>query len=121
MEGKIDIKRTGLGMFFHQDWKIPFVKLIESGQFTEKNPLRSRDAWINITKILAEDEKKISRASVIFFLQDLEEMGWLASRKQSGRGGYHDVYWKKFPLSEFLNMLAQDLDAEIRSLSGELG
>ena len=113
MEGKIDIKRTGLGMLFHQDWKIPLVEIIESGRFTETNPLRSRDAFINVNKILAEGGKSISRASVIFFLQDLEEAGWLASRKQSGRGGYHDVYWKKVSLNEFI-------DEKIRSLSGEL-
>ena len=112
MAGKIDIKRTGLGVFFHQDWQIPLVKLIEGTQFTETNPLRSRDAWINTNKMLPDGES-ISRASVIFFLQDMEEAGWLASRKQSGRGGYHDVYWKVCGLNEFI-------DGKIRSLSGEL-
>lgn len=113
MARKIDISQTGLRVFFTQDWHIPLVKLIESGRFTETNPLRSRDAFINTNKALPEG-KSISRASVIFFLQDLEEAGWLASRKQSGRGGYHDVYWKKVSLEEFI-------DGKIRSLSGELG
>ncbi len=112
MAARIDIKQTGLRVFFTQDWHIPLVKLIEGHQFTERNPLRSRDAWINTNKMLP-DGKSISRASVIFFLQDMEEAGWLASRKQSGRGGYHDVYWKRFPLEEFIDM-------KIRSLSGEL-
>ena len=111
MEGKIDINQTGLRVFFTQNWHIPLVQLIEGTQFTETNPLRSRDAFININKVLAENGKSISRASVIFFLQDLEEMGWLASRKQSGRGGYHDVYWKRVSLGEFIDM-------RIRSLSG---
>ena len=109
MAKQFDIKQTGLRMFF-KEWHIPLVQLIEGTQFTETNPLRSRDAWINTNKALPEGES-ISRASVIFFLQDLEEMGWLASRKQSGRGGMHDVYWKKVSLGEFIDM-------RIRSLSG---
>ena len=112
MTRKIDITQTGLRVFFTQDWHIPLVELIEGTQFTETDPLRSRDAWINTNKALPDGES-ISRASVIFFLQDLEEAGWLASRKQSGRGGYHDVYWKKVSLEEFIDM-------KIRSLSGEL-
>ena len=109
MAKQFDIKQTGLRMFF-KEWHIPLVQLIEADQFTETNPLRSRDAFINTNKALPEG-KSISRASVIFFLQDLEEMGWLASRKQSGRGGMHDVYWKKVSLGEFIDM-------RIRSLSG---
>ena len=91
-------------------WQKVVLKLIDEHNPTETNPIRNRDVWINANKLLPEGES-ISRTSVIFFLQDLRGEGWLASRKQSGRGGMHDVYWKVCGLNEFI-------DAKIRSLSG---
>jgi len=94
-------------------WQQIVLKLIEENKPTEVNPIRNRDVWINANKLLPEGEG-ISRTSVIFFLQDLREDGWLDSRQQTGRGGHHDVFWVTCPLSEFIDM-------KIRSLSGELG
>lgn len=112
MVKQLDLSQDGLGMFF-KDWQIPLVEIINGPRFTETNPLRSRDAWLNTNKLLPEGQS-ISRASVIFFLQDLEDMGWLSSRKQSGRGGYHDVYWKRFPLNEFVNKKLQGLSEKAK-------
>ena len=112
MAKQFDIKQTGLKIFF-KEWQIPIVKLIDGDTITETNPLRSLNATIHTNKIIPK-EKNISRPSVIFFLRDLKKAGWLDSREEPGRGGYHNLYWKKFPLSEFIDM-------RIRSLSGGLG
>jgi len=100
MTKQYDLSQDGLRIFF-KPWQIPLVKLIDGHTFTDRNPLRTRDAFININKLLPDGES-ISRASVIFFLQKLEEMGWLDSAKRTGRGGHHDVYWKTMPLNEFI-------------------
>ncbi len=42
-----------------------------------------------------------SRASVIFFLQDMVEEGVLENEEESGKGGYHGVYYPKMTIEEF--------------------
>lgn len=95
-------KENPLDLSTFKPWQQVVVKLIDEANPTERNPIRNRDVWINTNKKLPEGET-ISRASVIFFIQDLREDGWLASRQQTGRGGHHDVYWKLCPLDEFVN------------------
>ena len=113
---KIDISKTGLNMLF-KDWQIPIVKLLMGDRHTIANPLRSREAWIYINDLLPEGES-ISRASVIFFLQDLQDDGWLNSRKQTGKGGHHDVYWKKASLDEIVDGLSFELTEKLQNLKG---
>jgi len=73
-----------------KEWHTPIVEYLLSDKCTEANPIRARDAYFKTV----DAGHDIKRSSVIFFLQYLNEQGFINSRKQSGRGGYHGVFWK---------------------------
>jgi len=79
----------GLAAVF-KPWKIPIIKELQSrpnmnsGQAYKFLQQRSRD--------LEDPELKRSRASVIFFLNDLVDEGIVEYTEKSGKGGYHRVY-----------------------------
>lgn len=56
----------------------------------------SGTAWLHTNKVLMEKEKSISRASVIFFLNDMVDEGVLNYRDKTGKGGHHRVYVPTF-------------------------
>ena len=111
---KIDVNETGLEMLF-KPWQIPIVELLMGDRYTIANPLRSREAWIYANDQLPEG-KTISRASVIFFLQDLAEAGWLNVGKRTGKGGHHEVYHKAAPFDQFLDSLSFEIADKLQSL-----
>jgi hypothetical protein len=52
-------------------------------------------------KYLQGKPEKKSRASVIFFLNDLVEDGILEFEERTGKGGHHRVYYPKLDREEF--------------------
>ena len=72
-----------------KDWQFPIVELILSGQYTEANPFRVRDA---LDYTLSKG-KEIGRSSVQVFLKTLASEGSLNHDERPARGGYHGVYW----------------------------
>ena len=50
-----------------------------------------RAVWERVTERLGES-KSISRASILVFLEKLEEQGVLGSWDATGRGGHHKIY-----------------------------
>ncbi len=85
-----------------REWHRPIVEYLLSDKCTEANPIRASYA-LQLTTDKGHD---IKRSSVIFFLQYLEDKGFINSRAQSGRGGYHGVFWKADGL---VNYWAQSL------------
>ena len=57
--------------------------------------------WIHVNKVLREKERSISRASIIFFLNAMCEEGVLDYREETGKGGYHKIYFPKMDEEEF--------------------
>ena len=110
---KLNLEREGWGILF-KDWQIPLIELLRGDTHDVVNPLRSREAWLYINEL----GHKKSRASVIFFLQDLAEAGWLNVGKRTGKGGHHEVYCKVAPFDQFLGNLAVEIVDKLRSLRG---
>ena len=52
-------------------------------------------------RFLQGTPEKMSRASVIFFLNDMVDEGILEYEERSGKGGYHRVYYPKMDREEF--------------------
>lgn len=115
---KIDLERERLEMFY-KHWQVPLVELLDGPTHNEENPLRTREAWIYVNDQLPKGET-ISRASVIIFLQGQEEEGWITSRKESGKGGYHDVYWRAMRLRDFLYGKLGEFEDKLRETCHEL-
>jgi len=53
---------------------------------------KSRVVWERVNEELDEG-KSISRASIILFLEKMEEQGVLGSRDVTGKGGHHKIYY----------------------------
>ena len=53
---------------------------------------KTRAVWEHVTEGLGEG-KSISKASIIVFLEKLEEQGVLGSWDTTGKGGHHKIYY----------------------------
>jgi len=108
---KLNLEREGWGILF-KDWQIPLIELLNGDTHDVVNPLRSREAWLYINEL----GHKKSRASVIFFLQDLAEAGWLEVGTRTGKGGHHEVYRKSAPFDQFLDSLSFEVNDKLQNL-----
>jgi predicted transcriptional regulator len=61
--------------------------------------LNSRAVWIRVNEEIKP--MTISRASIIFFLNDMVEMGVLRGDKRTGKGGYQGIYSPALNESEY--------------------
>ena len=75
----------------------------------------SRLVWYEVNQQLTDDEK-ISRASIIFFLNDMVDEGILGFRDATGKGGHHRVY---YPLMDEREFIKQIIFSCIMSLIGD--
>ncbi len=95
---------------------------------TGEKGVSSGEAWLHVSKILMEEERTISRASIIFFLNRMLEQGVLDYRTRTGKGGYHRVYYplldekgyKKHLLKTIVESLMRDFPDETRAALTEL-
>ena len=79
----------------------------------------SGKTWKAVNEALGQD-KSISRASVIFFLNRMVDQGVLAYRTATGKGGHHRVYfpimdergYKKHLLKTVVESLMRDFPEE---------
>ena len=114
---KLDIEGTGL----HSIWRLHHIASIE--ELIKHERRTSREVFEGII-----GDVKISRASVINFLNELVELGLATFEERSGKGGYHRVYslverswsgfndvvidkflyklWEIFPSSEKLKLVS---------------
>ncbi len=67
-------------------------------------------------KFLQETPEKKSRASVIFFLNDLVDEGILTYEEKSGKGGYHRVYYPKMNREEYSVYVNEQINAKLREV-----
>ena len=104
----LDLTEKGLAMFFR-----PYqVKTLELLWSTEKN-LSSRQVW---EKVNQELNGTIIRASIINFLNDSVENGFLDYVETSGKGGYRRLYTSKMPKDETIGYLSEEVKKRLQTL-----
>jgi len=108
---KLNLEEEGWGILF-KPWQIPLIELLKGDTHDIVNPIRSREAMLYINNL----GYKMSRASVIFFLQDLADKGWLEKGERTGKGGHHEVYWKAAPFDQFLDNLCFETTDKLQAL-----
>ncbi|MCK4266029.1 MAG: hypothetical protein KAX31_02040 [Thermoplasmata archaeon] len=69
----------------------------------------SGKAWIAVNKVLKKRKKSISRASIIFFMNDMVDEGVLKFIERTGKGGHHRVYSPAFDETGFREYLARKI------------
>jgi predicted transcriptional regulator len=85
----------------------------------------SREVWSDVNEKLGS--RKISRASIINFLNAMVDEAVLGYEEETGKGGYHRVYRPKLNEEEFKRYLAEkmissllkDFPAKTREALGE--
>lgn len=80
---KLDTEKDGLGSIF-KPYQIKAIEIL----LEKKEHMSSGEVWLAILKA----EVKISRASVIFFLNDLVDDGLAKFTEETGKGGHHRLY-----------------------------
>ena len=100
---KVDLSQDGWNIFFKKPWKqIAFKKVMDGRDW------RSAEIYEHVNNTL--EGGSISRASVIFFLDDLVEEDLLSYREETGKGGHHKVYTGTMSLPEFLECMRCQFD-----------
>lgn len=74
---------------------------------TETEGVNSGRAWIETNKVLLKRGKSISRASIIFFLQDMVDAGFLEYTMGTGKGGHHRIYVPLYTETEFKEQISK--------------
>ena len=69
----------------------------------------SGKAWVAVNKVLKKRNKSISRASIIFFLNDMVDEGVLKFSDATGKGGHHRIYAPLFDETGFNEYLAKKI------------
>ena len=63
-----------------------------------------------------EKELKKSRAAVIFFLNDMVDEGVLDYEEESGKGGYHRVYYPKMDRKQFAEYVTRTVTDKLHEV-----
>lgn len=110
---KLDLSQEGDQIIFKDYQKAIIAILVQDldKDFTSKN----------MHEALLEGGIKISRASVIFYLDFLYKEGLLTCTEKTGKGGYHRVYraakdWegmKRYIIIRFIEGLGEALDEDL--------
>jgi predicted transcriptional regulator len=82
---KLDLSNKGL-LMVHPDWQIKAMEVL----WESNVGLLSRDVWIKVNEKLKPD--RISRASVINFLNYMLGLGVLSGVDETGKGGHRMRY-----------------------------
>jgi len=85
----------------------------------------SREVWSSVNEELGN--KKISRASIINFLNAMVDEAVLDYEEETGKGGYHRVYrptlneeeFKRYLAEMMISSLLKDFPAQTREALGE--
>ena len=70
-------------------------------------------------KLLQKTDNKdlmLSRTSAIFFLNDMVEEGVIKYEEESGKGGYHKVYYPKMTRDDFGQYVVSSIMEKLKTL-----
>ncbi len=93
---KFDTSQKGLLTIFK-----PYQAALLEHIWKLNNPSRTGVTSNQAHKFLQDHPDKKSRASVINSLNDMVDEGILSYEEESGKGGYHRVYYPKMNKEEF--------------------
>jgi len=90
-----------------QEYKIEIIKMF----FDDPSNATSGEVWKYLNEQMGRAAP--SRASVIFFLNDLVTWGYLKNISGTGKGGYHKIYFLVLSKDEFINLIYKNTQAQL--------
>ncbi|KKN05106.1 hypothetical protein LCGC14_1090610 [marine sediment metagenome] len=109
----IDSGRKGLLTIF-KAYQVRILEYLWELQKDGQGKVASGKVW----KHLIDTPEEMSRASVIFFLNDLVSLKLADYTTATGKGGHHRVYFMKYTEEEFWVWLADKVKETLLSASG---
>ena len=73
----------------------------------------SGKCWEHVNIVLEKRGRSISRASIIFFLNDMVDQGVLKFVERTGKGGHHRIYSPAFDETGFREYLARHVISKL--------
>ena len=77
----------------------------------DKEQIGSGAMWKHLIEIMGDNHP--SRASVIFFLNDLVDSGYASYISATGKGGHHRLYYTELTSEEFIVKISEDINAKL--------
>lgn len=108
---KFDIEQEGLLTLFKPYQAALLERLWEINE-SARVGMNSGEAH----RFLLEGPDKKSRASVIFFLNDMVEEGVLDYEERTGKGGHHRVYYPKMDRDGFATYVTEKITAKLQEI-----
>ncbi len=108
---KFDTKQEGLETLFKPYQALLLERIWELNE-NQRKGVTSGQAH----KYLQDTTESKSRASVIFFLNDLVEEGILSYEERTGKGGYHRVYFPKMNREEFSAYVVGSINEKLKNV-----
>ncbi len=108
---KFDTKQEGLETLF-KPYQALLLEYIWELNENQRIGVTSGQAHI----YLQNTSESKSRASVIFFLNDLVEEEILTYEERTGKGGYHRVYFPKMNRQEFSDYVVLSINEKLKNV-----
>ncbi len=108
---KFDTKREGLETLF-KPYQALLLEWIWELNENQRKGVTSGQAHL----FLQDTSERKSRASVIFFLNDLVEDQILTYEERTGKGGHHRVYFPKMNREEFSDHVVLSINVKLASI-----
>lgn len=108
MSQVMDLSKTGLNMFF-KPYQIAALNVL----WDSSEPLSSREVMEEVNKNMTE---RISRASIINFLNASVEHGMLDFIETTGKGGYRRLYSAKISSFQIKSFLTRMVEEQLQTL-----
>ena len=96
----VDTSKQGLSKVLRKYQELALRYVWEIGD----RGVNSRLVYFAVNEELPS-ERSISRASIIFFLNDMVDEGVLGFRDATGKGGHHRVYYPLMDESEYIKQI----------------
>jgi len=106
---KFDTSEKGLLTLFK-----PYQAALLEYIWELNNPSRTGITSGQAYEFLKDHPDRKSRASVIFFLNDMVDEGVLSYKERTGKGGYHRVYYPKMDRERFAQHVAKTINDKLK-------
>lgn len=115
MKVNVDLSKKGLAMFYR-----PYEVIGWDVVWNSPEAMGSGAVWEKTNAIMAQsgpgEKKTISRASVIFFLNRQVDLGLMAWKDETGKGGHHRLYSPLVDLKGLTLQISRVMSEKVRDL-----
>jgi predicted transcriptional regulator len=108
---KFDTSGKGLLTLFK-----PYQAILLEHIWKLNNPSRTGITSSQAHEFLQNHPDRKSRATVIFFLNDMVEDGILDYEEESGKGGYHRVYYPRMDREQFAKYVVDTITDKLKQV-----